>query len=121
ARVAQLAKIAKETSGRADWLSAADAYEESYVLKPGDQLLAYQAGAAAAQASDCDRARTYLGRYVEYGDASANATEMAAAKKSLGELKAFECPARTPEQIAARAETLALRAEALGESRDWGG
>jgi MYXO-CTERM domain-containing protein len=121
ARVDKLLGIGDEAGERNDWLTTADAFEEAYVLKPTDQLLAFLAGEAAAKAKDCARAQPYLERFIEYGDATANADEMAQAKKSLGELKAFECPARTPEDEAARAETLALQAEALGSEDDWSG
>ncbi|WP_146157261.1 MYXO-CTERM sorting domain-containing protein [Enhygromyxa salina] len=121
ARIAKLQKIGKEAADRGDWLSAADAFEEAYVLAPDNLVLAYKTGDAAAKAKDCERARINLERFVQYGDQTLFAPELALANKTLGELKTFECPPRTPADEAALAGTLVKRAEELGKQEDWGG
>jgi MYXO-CTERM domain-containing protein len=121
ARVRTLETSAAAMGGRGDWLSAANAYEEAYVLTPGNQLLAFKIGNAAVKAKDCTRAQTYFARFVQFGDGDANPNEYQAAKKAMGELKTFACPARTPEDEAALAQTLSLKAQSLGAEGDWGG
>ncbi|KIG18451.1 cell wall surface anchor family protein [Enhygromyxa salina] len=121
ARVAKLQKIGKETGDRGDWLSAADAFEEAYLLAPDNLVLAYKTGDAAAKAKDCERSRVHLERFVQYGDQTLFAPELALANKTLGELKTFECPPRTPADDAALADTLVKQAEELGKQEDWGG
>lgn len=121
ARIAKLQRIAKETSDRGDWLSSADAWEEAYVLGPDNIGTAYKVGDAALKAKDCERSRIYFERFIQYADPTMFAPEIALANKSLGELKTFECPPRTPKDQAALAGTLALEAATLGEEGDWGG
>jgi MYXO-CTERM domain-containing protein len=121
ARLAKLQKLAKATSDRGDWLSAADAYGEAYGLAPDNLTFAYKAGDAAAKAKDCERARIYLERFTQYADPTMFAPEIAIATKTLGELKTFECPPRTPGDEIALAETLVEEAEQLGKDDDWGG
>ncbi|PRQ02833.1 hypothetical protein ENSA5_20100 [Enhygromyxa salina] len=121
ARVAKLQQLGNAAAARGDWLSAADAFEEAYVLAPDDLTLAFKTGDAAAKAKDCTRAQLYLERFTQFGDQTMFAPEIAASTKTLGELKTFECPARTPEDEAARAATLVLEAEILGKEDDWGG
>jgi tetratricopeptide (TPR) repeat protein len=121
ARIAKLQRIAKETGDRGDWKSAADAFEEAYMLAPDNLGLAYKAGDAASKAKDCERARTYLERFTQQADPTMFAPELAIGNKTLGELKTFECPPRTPSDDAALAQTLALEAEVLGKEGDWGG
>jgi MYXO-CTERM domain-containing protein len=121
ARIATLQRIAKETGDRGDWKSAADAFEEAYVLAPENLALAYKTGDAAAKAKDCERARVYLERFTQQADPTMFAPELAIGNKTLGELKTFECPPRTPDDEAAYAKTLQLEAERLGKEGDWGG
>ena len=121
ARVKELQRMAIEAGERGDWLTAADAFEEAYVFTPDNLVLAYKAGEASNLAHDCARAAIYYERFVEYGDQSLFGAEIVMAKEALGELKTFECAPRTSDDEAARAATLALRAEALGEEDDWGG
>lgn len=121
ARITKLQRIAKETGDRGDWKSAADAFEEAYILAPDNLAFAYRAGDAAAKAKDCDRARAYLERFTQQADPTMFAPELAIGNKTLGELKTFECPPRTPGDDAALAQTLVLEAEVLGKEGDWGG
>jgi tetratricopeptide (TPR) repeat protein len=121
ARLTKLQRIGKETSERGDWKSAADAFEEAYILAPDNLSFAYKAGDAAAKAKDCERARVYLERFTQQADPTMFAPELAIGNKTLGELKTFECPPRTPGDEAALAATLALEAEQLGKEGDWGG
>jgi MYXO-CTERM domain-containing protein len=121
ARIAKLQRIAKETGDRGDWKSAADAFEEAYILAPENLGMAYKTGDAAAKAKDCDRARQYLERFTQGADPTMFAPELAIGNKTLGELKTFECPPRTPQDEAAYAKSLALEAEVLGKEGDWGG
>jgi MYXO-CTERM domain-containing protein len=121
ARITKLQRIAKETGDRGDWKSAADAFEEAYILAPDNLALAYKTGDAAAKAKDCERARAYLERFIQQADPTMFAPELAIGNKTLGELKTFECPPRTPSDEAALAQTLVLEADALGKEGDWGG
>jgi MYXO-CTERM domain-containing protein len=121
ARLAKLQKLAKDASDRGDWKSAADAYEEAFTLAPDNLLMAFKTGEAGAKAKDCERARVYLERFTQTADPTMFAPELAIGNKTLGELRTFECPPRTPEDEAALAKTLALEAEQLGKEGDWGG
>ncbi len=121
ARIAKLQKLAKEAGDRGDWKSAADAFEEAYILAPDNLGMAYKTGDAAAKSKDCERARLYLERFTQSADPTMFAPELAIGNKTLGELKTFECPPRTPQDEAAYAKTLALEAEVLGKEGDWGG
>lgn len=121
ARVKALQRSATAAGARGDWFSAAQALEEAYVLMPTDHLLAFEVGEAAVKAKDCTRAQTYYDRFLKFGDGNANPDQYLAAKKAIGELKTFDCPARTPEDEALVAQTLALAAESLAREEDWGG
>ena len=63
----------------------------------------------------------YLERFTTYGDQTLFAPEIATSTKTLGELKTFECPQRTPDDSVALAKTLVVTAEGLGAEDDWGG
>jgi tetratricopeptide (TPR) repeat protein len=121
ARITKLQRIGKETAERGDWKSAADAFEEAYILAPDNLAFAYKAGDAASKAKDCERSRIYLERFTQQADPTMFAPELAIGNKTLGELKTFECPPRTPGDDAALAQTLVLEAEVLGREGDWGG
>jgi tetratricopeptide (TPR) repeat protein len=121
ARITKLQRIGKETGERGDWKSAADAFEEAYILAPDNLGFAYKAGDAASKAKDCERARAYLERFTQSADPTMFAPELAIGNKTLGELKTFECPPRTPSDEAAYAATLVLEADILGKEGDWGG
>lgn len=118
-RVAALRTIAKTVSKYGDWLSATEAYEEALALTPDDPSLSFAAGNAAMKAKDCPRARQHFDRYLRF-----DGTELAqrqAVEKSLGEIRTFDCPSRTPEDEAAVAQTLRLKAETFAKEHDFGG
>jgi MYXO-CTERM domain-containing protein len=116
-RVASLRKQAASVEKHRDWLTVADLLEQAYFLLP-DPELAYRIGEAAREAKDCARAGSY---YREFLNASefAEPAQVQNAQKRLNELDTFECPARTPEDDAAMAETLALHAKQLAAEKDF--
>jgi MYXO-CTERM domain-containing protein len=116
-RVAALRKQAATISRHGDWLTVANLLEQAYVLQPNPDL-AYRIGEAARDAKDCARAGAY---YREFLAAAANADPALVqnAQQRLNELDAFECPVRTPEDDAATAQTLALRAKQLADEKDF--
>lgn len=120
-RVKQLDAEAAAMGKRGDWLSAANAYEEAYTLDPENWGIAFKVGDAATRAKDCARAQTYFERFSQYASPSEFLDKIQAAKRALGELQTFECPARTPQEEALVAETLVLKAKSLGAEGDWTG
>lgn len=115
-RIAALRKEAAEISRHGDWLTVTERLEQAYFLVP-DPDLAYRIGEAAREAKDCVRARAY---YQVFLDARVGDPELVQnTHKRLAELDAFECPARTPQDDAALAETLARHAKQLSDEKDF--
>jgi tetratricopeptide (TPR) repeat protein len=116
-RVAALEKEATAISKHKDWLTVADLLEQAYFLV-SDPDLAYRIGEAAREGKDCVRAGVY---YREFLDAAefAEPAQVQNAQKRLNQLDTFECPARTPEDDAAMAETLVRHAKQLADEKDF--
>lgn len=121
ARIDTLRARAAATAEHGDWLSAAIALEEAAAYRPEDAMIAYEAGHAAYMAKDCGRAERHLDHFVALPSASNLVQELRAAKTMLGEITAFACRPRTPEDDAASAKTMVMDAEALARERDFGG
>lgn len=121
ARVRTLETRASEMGKYGDWMSAAAALEEAVRLMPDNQLLGYQAGNAAFEAKDCASAQRHFERFLSSAEPAAFSDQIQSATKALGELKAFDCPARTPADELMVAETLRREAAQLGTEGDWGG
>jgi MYXO-CTERM domain-containing protein len=116
-RVAALRKQATTISKHGDWLTVADLLEQAYFLLP-DPDLAYRIGEAAREGKDCARAGTYYRAFLEASDL-AEPAQIQNAQKRLNELETFECPARTIQDDAAMAETLARRGKQLTDEKDF--
>jgi hypothetical protein len=117
ARVEAAKKEAPKLSKYGDALSAADLLEQAYLLIPEPEL-AFQIGQTAHRAKDCARAQAYYDRFLATAEL-ADPAMVQLAQKHVNELRTFECPARTPEDDAALAETLSRRAVSLATEQDW--
>ena len=71
-------------------------YEEAYYLVPGKHGFAYKVGIAAWNASDCDKANTYLKHFLQYGDPEKYADKINESKQILGEISVSGCATPTP-------------------------
>jgi uncharacterized membrane protein YgcG len=118
ARVAQADKEAKAMAKYGDWLGVADTLEQAYLVL-ADPVLAFRIGEAAQKAHDCARAQEYLERFLEVADLGQPESKIQSARKSLSELRDFECPRRSAEDEAAHAETFARQAKKLADEDDW--
>lgn len=120
-RVAMLQSQAKEFESRGDHLSAANRYEEAYFLDITNVAMTFEVGRTAWKAKDCERAMNYLDSFQRRAQKGQHDAQIAQSQTIMRELKTFDCPARTPEDEAAFAESLAIWAKQLSDAGDWGG
>lgn len=120
-RVRELEAIAANVSKRGDWLSAAQAFEEARNLAPNNLLLTFKLAEALSYAKSCVAAQAYFEHFVSQADPAQHPDKIQAAKKAIGELKTFDCPARTPEDEVALSKTQVEHAEMFALEGDWGG